>query len=430
MASVTFSPTGTQLDNDEIADLQLPQVREIFGTPESDPILGTLQNDLIVGKEGNDFIFDDRGNDDSFGDTGNDLFFDGAGNDTVRGDAGNDFFFGGDPNSGGDDLIDLGTGNDFAVGGAGADTFVLDRDSGVTLIADFTAGEDRFALGDSLTKDNLNFARLNNDSPLNGSTLISDADTGELIAFVSFATVEAVSNADFVSAQSILPTDNSPTVGEENNEPVRVELPPAQSGEIFGTSNADVLVGDEGANQILAGGDNDFINAGVGDDLVFGEDDLDILNGEAGNDLLNGGADGDLLNGSEGADTLLGETGIDLLNGGRDTDLLVGGSDDDVISGGQGDDLLRGGSGNDALFGDEGKDTFAFASGEEADIIFDFELGNDAIALPTSYSYDSLNLQYDAEGDYTTISNESGELITTLIAVEAEQLTESDFTTI
>ena len=93
----------------------------------------------------------------------------------------------------------------------------------------------------------------------------------------------------------------------------------------------------------------------------------------------------------------------------------------------------------------EGHDTFAFASGEEADIIFDFELGEDAIAklavlkdtathkgiaLTSGSSYDSLQIEYNPQGNYTNISEETGELITTLIGVEADQLTESNFTTI
>ncbi len=411
-------------------DLQpSPQVQEIFGTEETDFIVGTPQSDLIKGKEGNDSIGDNEGNDKSFGGEGNDLFSDGAGDDIISGGAGNDLFFGLTPGSAGDDTIDLGTGNDFAFGGTGADTFVLNRDSGVTLIGDFTPGEDRFALGENLTKDNLNFARLNNDSPLNGSTLISDADTGELIAFANSASVEAVLNAEFVSVEDTFSTKNLPTTGGESNEPIQAELPSAQSGDIFGTPNADVLVGDDRTNLILAGGDDDFINAADGEDWVFGEDGQDVLNGEAGRDLLNGGADGDALNGSEGADTLLGESGNDILNGDGGTDVLVGGSDGDVISGGKGDDLLFGGAGNDALFGDRGHDTFVFASGEEADTIFDFEPEQDTIALPSGSSYDSLQMEYNAEGNYTNISEETGELITTLIGVEADQLTESDFTT-
>ena len=425
-------------------DLQpLPPVQEIFGTEKSEPIIGTPQNDIIKGKEGNDLIIDSEGDDLSFGDEGNDLFLDGVGNDTIIGGAGDDFV-NVDPGSGGDDIIDLGTGNDFAFGGAGADTFVLNRDSGVTGIGDFTPGEDRFALGENLTEDDLNFAQLDNDSlgSLSGSTLISDADR-KLIAVVTFATVEDVSNAEFISAEEVLPADDSLTTEEPSPEPVRAELPPSQSGEIFGTPSADVLVGDGGTNLILTSGDSSFVNAGGGDDLVFGEDNLNIFNGEAGDDLLSGGVSedvvGDFLSGGEGADTLLGQRGDDNLYGDDGNDLLVGGSSNivDGLKGGQGDDSLFGGAGNDILYGNEGHDTFAFASGEGADIIFDFEPGEDAIAklaegiaFTTDFSYDSLQIEYNAQGNYTNISEETGELIATLIGVEADQLTESNFTTV
>ena len=417
-------------------DLQpsLP-VQEIIGTDQCEPIIGTPQNDLIFAKEGNDLIIDSEGDDLSFGDAGNDLFFDDAGNDTIVGGAGNDFV-NIDLDSGGDDIIDLGTGNNFAFGGLGADTFVLNRDSGVTGIGDFTPGEDRFALGENLTKDDLNFARIDNDSLglLSGITLISDADTGELIASVNFAPIEAVENAEFVNVEDVLSTDNSLTTEESSPEPIQVELTPVQSGDIFGTSEPDVLVGDDGDNLILAGGGDNFVNATGGDDRVFGEESTNVLNGGAGNDLLNGGVSedalGDVLNGGEGADTLLGESGNDVLNGDSGNDLLVGGSGIDAINGGYGDDLLFGGAGNDGLFGDEGHDTFAFTPGEGADIIFDFEPGEDAIALTTGLEYDSLQMEYNAQGNYTDVSDETGELITTLIGVEADRLTESDFTTI
>jgi Ca2+-binding RTX toxin-like protein len=431
-------------------DLQpFSPVQAIFGTPENDPIIGTPQNELIVGNEGNDLIIDNEGNDNSFGDGGNDLFFDNTGNDTIRGGAGNDFVIV-DSDSGGDDSIDLGKGNNLAFGGTGADIFVLNRDSGVTGIGDFTTGEDRFALGENLTQDDLNFVQLDNEGlgSLTGSTLITDADTGKAIAFVGATSVEAVSNAEFINAGDVLratqaseetsddaplPTDDSSSTTEESPEPIEVELPPAQSGEIFGTPDPDVLVGDDGTNLILPGGDNNFVNAGGGEDRVFGEENTNIFNGEAGNDLLNGGVDGDILNGGEGDDTLLGETANDIfnvLNGDDGNDLLVGGSNSDAIYGGRGDDLLFGGLGNDGLLGNEGRDTFVFTPGEGADIVFDFESGEDAIALTTDSSYDSLNIEYNAQGNYANVSDETGELITTLVGVETDQLTESNFTTI
>lgn len=427
-----FEPASQALD------LQpSPQVQAVFGTEKSEPIIGTTQNDIIRGKEGNDIIIDSEGNDTDFGGEGNDVFLDDTGDDTIIGGAGDDFVTIDSVDSGGDELIDLGTGNDFAFGGTGADTFVLNRDSGATGIGDFTPGEDRFALGENLTKDDLNFAQLDNDGlgSLNGSTLISDADK-KLIAFVNSAPVKDVSNAEFINAEEVLPTDDSSTTEESSPEPIQAELPPSQSGEIFGTPDPDILVGDDGTNLILTGGDSSFVNAGGGDDLVFGEENLNIFNGEAGDDLLSGGVSendalGDFFSGGEGADTLLGQRGNDVLNGDDGNDLLVGGSGIiDALNGGRGDDLLFGGAGNDVLFGNEGHDTFAFASGEEADIIFDFELGRDAIALTSGFSYDSLQIEYNAQGNYTNISDETGELIATLIGVEADQLTESNFTTV
>lgn len=404
-------------------------IQEIFGSELSDLLMGTPQSDLIKGLEGNDFIIDGMGNDGSFGNEGNDFFFDSPGNDIIRGGDGNDFAFGVSPINGGNDFIDLGKGNDVAFGGAGADTFVLNRNSGVTLIGDFTPGEDRFALGGSLTKDDLSFTRLDNDSPLNGSTLIADTETGELVAFVSFVPPEAVSSADFVSAERIFLMGNSPT--GEGDDPIEVELQEGLSGNIIGSFDADLIIGNRGKNLILAGDGDDFVNAGGGKDEVFGEDGNDIINGERGRDLISGGAGADILNGGRGADTLLGETGNDVLNGDRGNDVLLGGSGSDVISGGRGNDLIFGGAGNDALFGDRGSDIFVFAPGEGADIIFDFEVGRDAIALQGSLNYNSLDSQYNASGNYSTITDtQSGDLIATLIGVDATSLGADDYTTV
>jgi Ca2+-binding RTX toxin-like protein len=406
-------------------------IQEIFGTEDNDILVGTPASDLIKGKDGNDFIFDGMGNDGSFGNEGNDFFFDGAGNDIIRGGEGNDFVFGVAQNNGGDDFIDPGAGNDFVFGGAGADTFVLNRNSGVTLIGDFTPGEDRFALGGSLTRDDLNFAQLDNDSSLGGSTLISEVDTGELLAFVAFTPAEAVANAEFINAERPFLMSNSPTADGKNNEPIEVELPEAKSGKIVGTPNSDVLVGNHRVNLILAGGGDDFVNAGGGSDRVFGEDGNDLVNGDRGRDLLDGGAGADVLNGGRGRDTLLGETGNDILNGDRGSDILRGGSGSDVISGGGGNDIIFGGDGNDALFGDEGRDIFVFAANQGADIIFDFEIGKDAIALQANSSYGSISTEYHASGNYSTITDtQSGELITTLIGIDATNLSAADFTTV
>ena len=94
---------------------------------------------------------------------GNNQFVGGAGNDFLDGGAGSDVLAG----EGGNDLIAGGTGVDILAGGSGADTFLINGDpfangvpapAGATginvlnrpdVIADYTIGEDRFALDGS-----------------------------------------------------------------------------------------------------------------------------------------------------------------------------------------------------------------------------------------------------------------------------------------
>ncbi|MGL5303567.1 MAG: peroxidase family protein [Aeromonas sp.] len=89
-------------------------------------------------------------------------------------------------------------------------------------------------------------------------------------------------------------------------------------------------VGNELANQIVAGSGND------------------TLSGLSGNDILRGNAGSDQLFGGEGNDTLQGGTGNDLLSGGIGNDILQGGAGSDrfVFEAGFGQDRLEGFDGN------------------------------------------------------------------------------------
>jgi hypothetical protein len=91
----------------------------------------------------------------------------------------------------------------------------------------------------------------------------------------------------------------------------------------FGTSVADVLVGDTLANVVQALGGND------------------LVSGDAGNDQLCGGPGRDRLRGQQQSDRLLGEGGRDRLNGGPGKDVLIGGPGRDVCVGGPGKDTAR-----------------------------------------------------------------------------------------
>ena len=136
---------------------------------------------------------------------------------------------------------------------------------------------------------------------------------------------------------------------------------------INGTQNADVLHGTENV---------DAISADEGDDVVFGNDGNDALFGENGNDRLLGDMGDDSLFGDDGGDRLFGGDGLDTLNGNLGKDTLIGGTGNDLLVGGEGEDFLIGvelnssqpGQDEDTLAGGLGADTFIL--GNEAGIFY------------------------------------------------------------
>jgi Ca2+-binding RTX toxin-like protein len=106
-----------------------------------------------------------------------------------------------------------------------------------------------------------------------------------------------------------------------------------------GSSFADSIRGNSGAN---------VLNGRGGDDAIQGTDGDDTINGGAGADVLNGNGGNDRVSGSTGADTIRGAGGNDNLNGGPGRDTLHGGAGNDVIAGGANPDQIRGGPGADA----------------------------------------------------------------------------------
>jgi Ca2+-binding RTX toxin-like protein len=105
-----------------------------------------------------------------------------------------------------------------------------------------------------------------------------------------------------------------------------------------GSSFADSIRGDTGAN---------VLNGRGGEDAIQGGAENDTVNGGAGGDVLNGNGGDDTVSGGNGQDTLRGGAGEDSLNGGPAADTIYGGADNDVLSGGAGPDDMRGGPGND-----------------------------------------------------------------------------------
>lgn len=102
-----------------------------------------------------------------------------------------------------------------------------------------------------------------------------------------------------------------------------------------------------------------------------------------GRDLV-GGGDADVLDGSADPDWVLGKGGDDRLYGHGDDDYLFGGEGDDTLFGGEGDDVLDGGAGDDLLAGGPGADIFVFRDGYDHDVILDFDLAGDRVAISST----------------------------------------------
>lgn len=103
---------------------------------------------------------------------------------------------------------------------------------------------------------------------------------------------------------------------------------------VIGSSQADVILGNNLINSLDGRSGNDRITGRGGADLIAGGDGDDLIHGDGGNDLIFGGLGNDILLGDDGNDLLFGAEGRDFLIGGRDCDLLEGGSDDDILIGG------------------------------------------------------------------------------------------------
>jgi Ca2+-binding RTX toxin-like protein len=123
-----------------------------------------------------------------------------------------------------------------------------------------------------------------------------------------------------------------------------------------------------GADTILGGSGEDAISYeglvpvnvsldGVADDGAAGEGDnvgTDVENvaGSSESDVLTGNESGNQFDGRAGADTIRGGGGDDLIQGGRHDDRLYGDGGIDDITGHHGDDFVEGGAGADRLSGD------------------------------------------------------------------------------
>lgn len=174
---------------------------------------------------------------------------------------------------------------------------------------------------------------------------------------------------------------------------------------IIGSYHDDVLIGDDGNNNLFAQNGNDHLEGGGGDDWLnaYGSG-SDYLDGGSGNDTVRyrwsrsgvtidltdqsnnaGDAAGDVyvsienvmgsnsyddhITGDAGDNKIWGYGGNDTLDGGDGNDTILGGNGNDVLKAGNGVDYLDGGAGDDEFYYGEGTTTFRYELGDGNDTI-------------------------------------------------------------
>jgi Ca2+-binding RTX toxin-like protein len=140
------------------------------------------------------------------------------------------------------------------------------------------------------------------------------------------------------------PVDEEPTDGETPSGAVK-----------NGTAGDDVLVGTDGADDIVGKAGDDVAIGGAGADVIVAGEGADLVRGGEGRDVIFAGAGDDQAFGGEHADVIYGDAGADRLFGDGGADMIVAGAGDDTVFGGAGDDLIVAeiGDGNDVYFGDD-----------------------------------------------------------------------------
>lgn len=189
-------------------------------------------------------------------------------------------------------------------------------------------------------------------------------------------------NDNITVGGTLMNTDLTVNAGSGNDV---INVTVSVVGNINGQDGDDQITAGGGDNVISGGNGDDTINGENGNDKIFGDAGADTINGGNGNDEIRGGSEDDILNGDNGFDWLYGGTGNDTLNGGDKDDKLYGEDGDDTLNGGEGFDLLRGDDGNDTLnggnfaddlFGGIGNDTL---NGDDGADVLQGEAGIDEL---------------------------------------------------
>jgi len=296
-----------------------------------------------------------------------------VGEDTAYGGEGADTLDGGD----GHDFAQGNQGNDYLKGGLGNDTLRGGKDHDVAYGG---AGNDEV------------YGDLGNDT-------LDGGDSDDL--------VRGGRDDDYITDSGLL--SNDVILGDLGNDI------------LYGGDGADILHGDNFDNTVEGG--DDFLQGNQGDDY---------LEGGLGNDTLRGGKDYDEADGGEGDDEVYGDLADDIVYGGDGDDIVRGGQNDDFVFGDAGSDTLYGDRGNDLLYGGDGADVFVFDSESGIDVVPDFDLSLDFIALVANLNGSGIAEPGDVVSRISTVNGDAvidlgAGYTVTLEGLDAAQLTESMF---
>jgi len=307
---------------------------KINGNDKANTLDGAGGNDTLHGHDGIDELIGGEGEDSLDGGEGNDILDGGSDTDTLRGGQGNDTYH----VTTGDRVHEMTAGGTDTVIAHGS--FTLDADEEVEVLKlDAAAGG-----GNTLSGNNLGNAVEGNDS---GNTLNGGGGDDGITGGAGNDLLDGGEGNDVMTGgagnDTYIIDSGGDTVFEDDNE---------AGGQDTIVSSIDFTLEDQSGVEVVQAADGeDPINltgSELEGNILIGNDGANDLDGRGGNDTLNGGA---------GIDRLFGGEGDDNLDGGADDDLLIGGDGNDVMNGGADNDVLRGGDGSDELIGGDGNDT-------------------------------------------------------------------------
>jgi Ca2+-binding RTX toxin-like protein len=354
-------------------------VDTLVGGKGDDTLNGGANNDILNGGTTTGVPASDDGNDTLNGGAGNDTLYGGTTGTLDGGDDNDHLFFGSVQHGGnGNDILEATKTTTTVTGDADNDTvnfLVVDGPvAGVSL--DGGAGFDSLLL------------RLSTPTLPQGNHTIDFTST-TIANFESFTAATSpfpIQNFHFrflmTSAQFnqfdniIFPTNLDHTFKIADGGDILLPSSMGNNEKIQLNDDANLVLGSvlaSGSVTISCGGGGDLVtgtDAGTPFLTVFLDSGDDFFSGLSNAEVVHGGTGGDEMNGGFGDDTLFGDAGNDTISGGGNSDFIIGGL---------GKDSLRGGQGGDSFYFNSIKDSGKTAA--TRDHILDFTHPSDHIDL-------------------------------------------------